>query len=168
VGHGQLDPRLRADPRVTVLERVNARTLTLDVLLAGAPDFTPVPLVVADLSFISLRAVVPALTEVVAADGADLVLLVKPQFEAGRTVVAKGKGVVREPEVWREALAGVTSALHDAGTGIMGAMASPVTGPAGNVEFLLHARKGHAAPDDAGVAALLDAALGEAATASDS
>ena len=71
-------------------------------------------------------------------------LLVKPQFEAGRVVVARGKGVVRDPEVWRSTLEGVTSALGDAGTGIMGAMVSPLTGPAGNVEFLVHARKGAA------------------------
>ncbi len=165
VGHGQLDARLRADPRVTVLERVNARTLTADDLRAADPgrDFEPVPLVTADLSFISLRSVVPALCGAVAADGADLVLLVKPQFEAGRVTVARGKGVVRDPEVWRAALEGVTSALHDAGTGIMGAMASPLTGPAGNVEFLLHARKGLSAPDASGQADLLSAAVSEAA-----
>ena len=75
---------------------------------------------------------------------ADLVLLVKPQFEAGRAAVARGKGVVRDPAVWLEALEGVASALLDARTGIMGAMVSPLTGPAGNVEFLVHARKGAA------------------------
>jgi 23S rRNA (cytidine1920-2'-O)/16S rRNA (cytidine1409-2'-O)-methyltransferase len=163
VGHGQLDAGLRADPRVTVLERVNVRTLTLEQLLDADPAYEPVPLVVADLSFISLRSVVPALTGALAAEGADLIVLVKPQFEAGRVTVAKGKGVVRDPEVWRVALEGVTSALGDAGTGIMGAMASPVTGPAGNVEFLLHARKGAAAPDHVVMAALFDAALAEAA-----
>ena len=163
VGHGQLDQRLRADARVTVLERVNARGLTLHLLRQADPAFEPCPLVVADLSFISLRTVAPALCGAVAADGADLVLLVKPQFEAGRATVGRGKGVVRDPEVWRDVLEGVTSALHDAGTGIMGAMASPLTGPAGNVEFLLHVRKGLAAPDDAGRAALLSAAVSEAA-----
>jgi 23S rRNA (cytidine1920-2'-O)/16S rRNA (cytidine1409-2'-O)-methyltransferase len=165
VGHGQLDARLRSDPRVTVLERVNARTLTADVLRRADPDgtFEPCPLITADLSFISLRTVVPALCGEVAADGADLVLLVKPQFEAGRVTVARGKGVVRDPEIWRAALDGVTSALHDAGTGIMGAMASPLTGPAGNVEFLVHARKGSAGPDVFGMAALLSAAVSEAA-----
>jgi len=75
-----------------------------------------------------------------------LVLLVKPQFEAGRVIVARGKGVVRDPAVWLSALKGVTSALEDAGTGIMGAMVSPLTGPAGNVEFLVHVRKGIAPP----------------------
>jgi 23S rRNA (cytidine1920-2'-O)/16S rRNA (cytidine1409-2'-O)-methyltransferase len=163
VGHGQLDRRLRADPRVTVLERVNTRSLTLHLLRQAESGFEPCPLVVADLSFISLRTVAPALCGEVAADGADLVLLVKPQFEAGRATVAKGKGVVRDPEVWRAVLQQVTSALHDAGTGIMGAMASPLTGPAGNVEFLLHARKGHRGPDDAGRAALFSDAVSEAA-----
>ena len=162
VGHGQLDASLRADPRVTVLERVNARTLSEAVLRDADPDYAPCPLVVADLSFISLRTVVPALAGPVAAPGADLVLLVKPQFEAGRAAVSKGRGVVRDPEEWLAALAGVTSALHDAGTGIMGAMASPLTGPAGNVEFLVHARKGHAAPASGEVTALLSAAVSEA------
>jgi 23S rRNA (cytidine1920-2'-O)/16S rRNA (cytidine1409-2'-O)-methyltransferase len=162
VGHGQLDASLRADPRVTVLERVNARTLTEAVLRDADTGYVPVPLLVADLSFISLRTVVPALAGPVAAPDADLVLLVKPQFEAGRPAVSRGKGVVRDPEEWRAALAGVTSALHAAGTGIVGAMASPLTGPAGNVEFLVHARKGHPAPDEGAVTALLAAAVSEA------
>ena len=162
VGHGQLDASLRADPRVTVLERVNARTLSEAVLRDADPDYAPCPLVVADLSFISLRTVVPALAGPVAAPGADLVLLVKPQFEAGRAAVSRGRGVVRDPQEWLAALAGVTSALHDAGTGIMGAMASPLIGPAGNVEFLVHARKGHAAPASGEVTALLSAAVSEA------
>jgi 23S rRNA (cytidine1920-2'-O)/16S rRNA (cytidine1409-2'-O)-methyltransferase len=162
VGHGQLDVSLRADPRVIVLERVNARTLTEAVLRDADPDYRPCPLVVADLSFISLRTVVPALTGPVTGPDADLVLLVKPQFEAGRAAVSRGKGVVRDPAEWLAALAGVTSALHHAGTGIMGAMASPLTGQAGNVEFLVHARKGHAAPEAAEVTALLSVAVSEA------
>jgi 23S rRNA (cytidine1920-2'-O)/16S rRNA (cytidine1409-2'-O)-methyltransferase len=162
VGHGQLDASLRADPRVTVLERVNARTLTEAVLRDADPDWAAVPLVVADLSFISLRTVVPALAGRLAAPGADLLLLVKPQFEVGRAAVSRGKGVVRDPAEWLAALAGVTSALQDAGTGIMGAMASPLTGPAGNVEFLVHARKGHSAPDQDEVARLLSAAVSDA------
>jgi len=162
VGHGQLHPTLRADPRVTVLERTNARTLTTDDLGAADPGYEPCPLVVTDLSFISLRSVIPALTGPVSSPEADLVLLVKPQFEAGRAAVSRGRGVVRDPDVWRGALEGVVSALHDAGTGIMGAMASPLTGAAGNVEFLLHARKGVAGCDADESAALLSAALSEA------
>ena len=142
VGHGQLDAGLRADDRVVVLERVNVRTLTVAQLETADPEFVPCPLVVADLSFISLRSVLPALCGPVAAPGADLVLLVKPQFEVGRAAVSKGKGVVRDPALWLGALEGVTSALTAAGTGIVGAMASPLTGAAGNVEFLVHARKG--------------------------
>ncbi|MGP0029831.1 MAG: TlyA family RNA methyltransferase [Acidimicrobiales bacterium] len=162
VGHGQLHPRLRADDRVIVLERVNVRTVTPGVLQRADPTFAPCTLITADLSFISLVTVVPALTGPIGDERADLVLLVKPQFEAGRVVVARGKGVVRDPEVWRRALEDVTSALRRAGTGIMGAMVSPLTGPAGNVEFLLHARKGAATGEDAGVGRLLAAAVSEA------
>jgi 23S rRNA (cytidine1920-2'-O)/16S rRNA (cytidine1409-2'-O)-methyltransferase len=173
VGHGQLDSSLRADARVTVLERVNARSLDAGVLRAADPSFEPCPLLVADLSFISLRSVVPALVGEVAAPGADLVLLVKPQFEVGRAAVSRGKGVVRDPALWQDALVGVASALVSAGTGIMGAMASPLTGAAGNAEFLVHARtSGPGAgpgpglgtgPDPDGVTALFRAAVAEAA-----
>jgi 23S rRNA (cytidine1920-2'-O)/16S rRNA (cytidine1409-2'-O)-methyltransferase len=163
VGHGQLDPSLRDDARVTVLERTNVRTLTADVLRSADPDFEPCPLVVADLSFISLRSVVPALCGPVAADGADLVLLVKPQFEVGRAAVSRGKGVVRDPALWQAALESVTSALLGAGTGIMGAMPSPLTGAAGNVEFLLHARKGEQDESSGNLSNLLASAVSEAA-----
>jgi 23S rRNA (cytidine1920-2'-O)/16S rRNA (cytidine1409-2'-O)-methyltransferase len=142
VGHGQLDQRLRTDGRVTVLERTNIRTLTPEMVQDRDPLFEPCSLITADLSFISLVTVVPALCGPLGRPDAEMVLLVKPQFEAGRVVVARGKGVVRDPEVWRSALEGVTCALEAAGTGIMGAMVSPLTGPAGNVEFLVHARKG--------------------------
>jgi 23S rRNA (cytidine1920-2'-O)/16S rRNA (cytidine1409-2'-O)-methyltransferase len=162
VGHGQLHPALRADPRVTVLERTNVRTLTEAELAAADPAYEPCPLVVADLSFISLRSVVPALTGPVSTPDADLVLLVKPQFEAGRAAVSRGKGVIRDPALWLAALEGVASALHDAKTGIMGAMVSPLTGSAGNVEFLVHARKGSAGDDAGEAAALLSAAVSEA------
>ncbi len=116
----------------------------------------------ADLSFISLRSVAPTLTGPVSTPVADLVLLVKPQFEAGRAAVSRGKGVIRDPALWLGALSGVASALHDAKTGIMGAMASPLTGSAGNVEFLVHARNGLAGNDDGEVAALFAAAVSEA------
>jgi 23S rRNA (cytidine1920-2'-O)/16S rRNA (cytidine1409-2'-O)-methyltransferase len=90
------------------------------------------------------------------------VLLVKPQFEAGRVVVARGKGVVRDPAEWRGALERVTSALVGAETGIMGAMVSPLTGPAGNVEFVVHARRGAAADQMPDVGQLLSDAVDEA------
>jgi 23S rRNA (cytidine1920-2'-O)/16S rRNA (cytidine1409-2'-O)-methyltransferase len=167
VGHGQLHPSLRHNAAVTVLEHTNVRTLTITEMTAADPAYEPCPLVVADLSFISLRSVVPALTGPVAAPGADLVLLVKPQFEAGRAAVSRGKGVIRDPALWLGALEGVASALLDAKTGIMGAMVSPLTGSAGNVEFLLHARKdalgGPAGQEPSGeIAALLTAAVSEA------
>jgi 23S rRNA (cytidine1920-2'-O)/16S rRNA (cytidine1409-2'-O)-methyltransferase len=134
VGYGQLHWRLREDDRVTVLERTNARGLTIDVL-----PYRP-QLVVADLSFISLRWVLPALSAV-AADDARGVFLVKPQFEAGPADVGSG-GVVRDPDVWGRVLSSVAGSAADAGFAPLELMASPVRGPAGNVEFLLSARRG--------------------------
>jgi 23S rRNA (cytidine1920-2'-O)/16S rRNA (cytidine1409-2'-O)-methyltransferase len=161
VGHGQLDPRLRADRRVTVVERTNIRTV--DPARLGGPF----SVVVADLSFISLTAVVPVLAGPLAASDADLVLLVKPQFEAGREQARRGRGVIRDPTVRRQALERVASALDASGASIIGAMASPVLGPAGNVEFLLHARA-HTAPAGPGsgplrsvVGDLIETALAE-------
>ena len=134
VGRGQLDQRLRTDARVIVHEGRNIRSVDVGLLgPAGRVD-----IVTADLSFISLRTVAPALAAVVR-PGGDMVVLVKPQFEAGRAEVSRGKGVIREPAVWRQALIAAASALCAAGTGIMGAMASPLRGAAGNVEFFLHA-----------------------------
>ena len=154
VGYGQLHERLRADPRVEVHERTNVR----DVHPGDLGD--PAQVIVADLSFISLRTVLPGALRLVTPD-ADVVLLVKPQFEAGREEAARGKGVITDPAVWRRVLDEVTSALAGLGAAIMGAMASPLTGADGNVEFLLHARpQAPAAPPEA--AALLDAALAEA------
>ncbi|MGE3620480.1 MAG: TlyA family RNA methyltransferase [Acidimicrobiia bacterium] len=132
VGYGQLHPRLRDDPRVEVRERTNARHLR-----PGDLD-PPVEVLVADLSFISLRTVLPAALGVVA-PGADLVLLVKPQFEAGRAEVGRGRGIVSDPATWRRVLGEVASALEGLGATIMGAMPSPLTGADGNVEFLVHA-----------------------------
>jgi 23S rRNA (cytidine1920-2'-O)/16S rRNA (cytidine1409-2'-O)-methyltransferase len=136
VGYGQLDLRLRQDPRVTVLERTNVRQLTLDRLQSD-----PFPLIVADLSFISLRTVAPALLGLVATEAGsstDLVLLVKPQFEAGRAEASKGKGVIRDPEVWARVLKEVCVVYAEAGAGLRGVMASPLVGAEGNVEFLVH------------------------------
>jgi 23S rRNA (cytidine1920-2'-O)/16S rRNA (cytidine1409-2'-O)-methyltransferase len=163
VGHGQLHPSLRANARVVVLERVNVRRLTPDALWAAAGrDPVPVDVVTADLSFISLRMAVPVLAGPLARDGADLVLLVKPQFEAGRSEVSRGRGVVRDPAVWLRALEGVASSLAEAGAAIMDVMRSPITGASGNVEFLVHAtvRRQHAVPGGPAVAGLLRAAVG--------
>ena len=134
VGYGQLAWSLRTDPRVTLLERTNVRDLDPSDL-----PFAP-SLVVADLSFISLRLVVAALSNV-AAPGADHVLLVKPQFEAGRRDVGSG-GVVRDPEIWRRAIDDVAGACRRNGLAPRALMASPVVGPAGNVEFPLHLVRG--------------------------
>lgn len=154
VGYGQLHERLRADPRVEVHERTNVRDLT-------PGDLGPLAeVLVADLSFISLRTVLPAALPL-ATPGADVVLLVKPQFEAGRQEAARGKGVITDPAIWRRVLEEVAAALDGLGAAIMGAMASPLTGADGNVEFLLHARTAPARPT-APVAALLDAVLAEA------
>lgn len=149
VGYGQLAWPLRNDPRVTVMERTNVRSLRPQDL-AYAPD-----LIVADLSFISLTAVIPALSELAVAGG-DVVLLVKPQFEAEPARVEEG-GVVTDPEVWRAAVERVAGACVRAGIGIRGVALSALLGPAGNVEFFLHGRKG-----DAGQLADLDAVLVEA------
>jgi 23S rRNA (cytidine1920-2'-O)/16S rRNA (cytidine1409-2'-O)-methyltransferase len=135
VGYGQLHERLRNDQRIDLRERTNVRTLDA-AAIGGAVD-----LVVADLSFISLRTVAPALLAC-AAPGADLVLLVKPQFEAGRAEASRGRGVIRDPDVRARVLEEVSGTLTDLGAAIMGTMESPLKGADGNVEFLLHARKG--------------------------
>lgn len=133
VGYGQFDWSLREDPRVTLLERTNVRELQPDAL-PELPD-----LVVADLSFISLRLALPALARC-AAPIAELVLLVKPQFEAGRGEVGEG-GVVTDPEVWGRAVQDVAGACLECGLGPAAVMASPLRGAAGNAEFLLLARR---------------------------
>lgn len=132
VGYGQLDARLRAHPRVVSHERVNARTLSADVV----PE--RVRFVVIDVSFISLRKVIGAavaLTE----PSADLVALVKPQFEAGPRDVGKG-GVVRDADVHRRVLREAVDGVAAVGWCTRGVVASPILGPAGNVEFLLWAQ----------------------------
>jgi 23S rRNA (cytidine1920-2'-O)/16S rRNA (cytidine1409-2'-O)-methyltransferase len=146
VGYGQLAWPLREDPRVTVLERTNVRTLAPEDL-----PFRP-DLIVADLSFISLTAVIPTLAAV-AASHADLLLLVKPQFESRPDDVERG-GVVRDPAIWGRALERVAEACRAAKLGPMAVTASALPGPAGNVEFFLHARRG-AAPRSLDLAAAL-------------
>ena len=136
VGHGQLLERLRRDPRVEVVERANVRYLGPADL--GGRRFD---VVVADLSFISLMMVASALLSL-AKPAADLVVLVKPQFEAGRAVVSKGKGVVRDPKVWASVLCDVAGAFEAAGAAVVGGMPSPLLGAEGNVEFFLHLRNG--------------------------
>ena len=144
VGYGQLAWHLRQDPRVTVLERTNIRHLEPEQV-APPPD-----LVVADLSFISLRLVLPALTAAAAGE-ADHVLMVKPQFEVGRERLGSG-GVVRNPDARRQAVADVARAAHERGLGTRGVVASPLPGPSGNVEYFLWLRRGGAPLDDAALA----------------
>ncbi|WP_322755302.1 TlyA family RNA methyltransferase [Frankia sp. Cas3] len=129
VGYGQLAWQLRTDPRVVVLERTNVRYLTADQI--GGP----VDLVVADLSFISLRLVLPAL-RACARPAADFVVLVKPQFEVGRDGLGPG-GVVRDVALHASAVRDVAAAGARLSLGVRGVVASPLPGPAGNVEYLL-------------------------------
>lgn len=156
VGYGQVHERIRTDPRVSVRERTNIRDLRPD-------DLEPLPpeLVVADLSFISVASVVARLRALVAPEAA-AILLVKPQFEAERHEVGRG-GVVRDPDVWRRCLQRVVDAAAEVGWRCEGATASPLLGPAGNVEFLVHlapAATTDPAPD-AALDTALDAAVAE-------
>ena len=130
VGHQQLHERLRADCRVEVHERTNVRTWSADAL--GGRRFD---LVVADLSFISLTAVAVPLT--CRAVG-PLVVLIKPQFEAGRAEASRGRGVIRSRESWEASLGRVQAAFACSGAAMIGLMVSPITGAEGNVEFLAH------------------------------
>ena len=132
VGRGQLAEALRRDPRVVSLERTNARSITPTTL----PE--PVSLATIDVSFISLRLVLAPVASAFADEGGDLVALVKPQFEAGRTE-ARG-GVVRDPAVHERVVGEVIEAAAAAGLRAAGRIASPILGPEGNREFLVHLR----------------------------
>ena len=149
VGRGQLAERLRGDPRVVSMERTNARTLTPQTV----PE--PVQLAVVDVAFISLGLVLGPVASCFPPQGGDIVALVKPQFEAGRERVPGG--VVRDAEVHLDVIRGVVAKARDLGLLPLDVIASPITGPAGNREFLLHAATGtgRAAPD-------LDARIHEA------
>ena len=137
VGHNQLDWKLRNDPRVVVIERMNARTLTPDQLPEDARAFDVVTM---DVSFISARQVLPALAPLLR-PGADVVVLVKPQFEAGRSEVGKG-GLVRDPAVHARVVEEVAAAATALGLSRVATCESPITGTEGNREFLLHLRHG--------------------------
>lgn len=166
VGYGLLDWRLRTDPRVSVLDRTNARMLQ-PADLPYRPD-----LVVADLSFISLQLVLPALFACAVepgpaqdpADragepgggGADVVPMVKPQFEVGRDSVGSG-GVVRDPALRSEAVRRIAGMAYDMGWGTRAVAASPLPGPSGNVEFFLWLRRGAPAPDAETIARVVEA-----------
>jgi 23S rRNA (cytidine1920-2'-O)/16S rRNA (cytidine1409-2'-O)-methyltransferase len=133
VGHGQLHPRIRQDPRVEVHERTNLRG-------ANGGRLGPVDLVVADLSFISLTLVIDTLLAAVR-PGGDLLLLVKPQFEVGRRDASRARGVITDPALHQQALGRVLSALEQRGASIIDTMTSPLPGTSGNVEFFVWARR---------------------------
>jgi 23S rRNA (cytidine1920-2'-O)/16S rRNA (cytidine1409-2'-O)-methyltransferase len=132
VGYGQLAWRLRQDPRVVVMERVNVR------YLESLPE--PIELATIDVSFISLELVLPSVMGWLKSAG-DIIALIKPQFEAGRAEVDKG-GVVKDPQIHRAVLSKILGWALDHGLGVQGLIASPIMGPAGNVEFLAHLSKG--------------------------
>lgn len=135
VGHGQLHWKVRSDRRVTVIENTNARYLKPGDLPDSGGPITRVSI---DVSFIALRHIFPVLPPLVA-PGADIVALVKPQFEAGRADVGKG-GLVHDPDVHARVVAGVTIAAAEVGLKRLGLVDSPITGAEGNQEFLLHLR----------------------------
>ena len=146
VGYGQLHERLRADPRVVARERTNIRAF-------ADPD--PFDIVVADLSFISLRTVAPTLAGCAAAN---IVVLVKPQFEVGRQDASRGRGVIRDPTLWLQSLEGVRAAMAEAGAAMMEAMVSPLKGADGNVEFLAWFRASESSSTSVDLAAVVEQA----------
>jgi 23S rRNA (cytidine1920-2'-O)/16S rRNA (cytidine1409-2'-O)-methyltransferase len=141
VGYGQLAWELRQDDRVSILDRTNIRHLT------GNMVGEAIDLVVADLSFISLTLVLPALAAVSKPE-ADFVIMVKPQFEVGREKLGAG-GVVRDPALRKSAVIDVADSAYDVGLGTLGITASPLPGPAGNVEYFLWLRRGAPEIDEA-------------------
>jgi len=130
VGYGQLHERLRADDRVVSRERFHVRDL-------GPEQFGRFPLLVADLSFISLTKVAGALVSVMERDGS-MVLLVKPQFEASRPEVSRGRGIITDPAVWARTVGEVRTAYESLGMSWRGTVESPIRGADGNTEFLAH------------------------------
>jgi 23S rRNA (cytidine1920-2'-O)/16S rRNA (cytidine1409-2'-O)-methyltransferase len=146
VGHGQLSPALEGEERLESYEGVNVRSLSPEVLAGLTGDDVRPDLVVADLSFISLTQVLPALVAT-AVRGADFLLLIKPQFEVGRQGIREG--VVRDAGLRADAVSDVLWAAHDVGLGTAGLIPSPIAGGHGNREFLVWLRSG--APDPSGL-----------------
>ena len=137
VGWGQLHPKLRGDPRVVVRERTNARTLQ-------PADFAePIDLAVVDASFIGLGSLAEALAAFLR-PGGELCAMIKPQFEAGREEVRKGRGVIRDEAVRQEAIGRAVEALVARGFVVVGACDAPISGPRGNLEHFVYARRGAA------------------------
>ncbi len=134
VGHGQLDVKLRNDPRVVVMEETNARHLTAEMA-------EPLDVVVCDASFISLKKVLPAALKL-ARPNAQLVTLIKPQFEVGKAEVSRGKGVIRDAALHAQVCDDIRAWIMGEGWQVQGIAESPITGPKGNKEFLLYATRG--------------------------
>lgn len=134
VGHGQLDVKLRNDPRVMVMEETNARNLMPEMV----PDALDV--IVCDASFISLTKVLPAVLAL-AKPNAQLITLIKPQFEVGKVEVSRGKGVIRDSKLHQQVCDDISAWVSGLGWHVVGITTSPITGPKGNVEFLLYATK---------------------------
>jgi len=128
VGHGLLDWRLRLEPRVIVMEAINAR------FVERLPE--PVSIITIDVSFISLKVILPVVKEWLAGPAGSLIALVKPQFEAGRKEVSRGRGVIRDPVIHRQVLLDILDYSCSIGYGVHGLIRSPLTGPKGNAEFL--------------------------------
>ncbi len=151
VGYGQLDFRLRQDPRVVVMERTNAR------FLDSLPE--PVEIVTIDASFISLRLLLPVAKGWLTGQGS-VIVLIKPQFEAGKRDVGKG-GVVKSPDVHRRVLHEVLAAAQDEGFTVAGLIRSPLKGPAGNIEFLARLAYGDPLPEPVDIDTAIEQALGD-------
>lgn len=148
VGYGQLAWKLRNDPRVVNMERTNIRYVTREQV----PD--PIDFVSVDVSFISLKLVLPVARDLMA-DNAQAVCLIKPQFEAGRENVGK-KGVVRDPKIHRQVIQSIVDFTASSGFTVLGLTYSPVKGPEGNIEYLLYIKKGiHAAASELEIATLV-------------
>jgi 23S rRNA (cytidine1920-2'-O)/16S rRNA (cytidine1409-2'-O)-methyltransferase len=131
VGYNQLDWKLRSDDRVVVMERTNFRYVTPEMLKKGTPNLATV-----DVSFISLKLILPVLKQLLA-DNSDIIVLVKPQFEAGREQVGK-KGIIRDPKIHQEVLKNITSFAKNESYDLLDLTYSPITGGEGNIEFLAH------------------------------
>jgi 23S rRNA (cytidine1920-2'-O)/16S rRNA (cytidine1409-2'-O)-methyltransferase len=144
-GYGQIDIKLRGDPRVKLLEKTNARYLTVEQVWLDAAQRTAIGLIAMDVSFISATLVLPAVVQTASEDkatgGFELVVLVKPQFEAGRERIGKG-GIVRDPEAHEMAVQRVSAKVSELGGEGIEVIDSPILGAEGNKEFLLHARFG--------------------------
>lgn len=139
VGHGQLAPSIADDPGVTSVEGYNVRHMTRENLAAATGEDAPPDLIVGDLAFISLELILPAVAAVAAPDS-DIVLLVKPQFEVGRTAVRGG--LVTDPATRADAVSRSVWSAWDAGLGMLGILASPILGTHGNAEYLVHLAPG--------------------------